>query len=79
MVSREKDDEFKMMSERMGRPYFELFRQPPALLRQPDGTWDPNPMAENIENLPGGYNYYYAMLGGEEQKIKAYVRVTSRT
>lgn len=69
----DKDDEFKMMSERMGRPYFELFRQPPALLRQPDGSWDPNPMAENIENLPGGYNYYYAMLGGEEQKIKAYV------
>ncbi len=52
-----------MMSERMGRPYFELFRRPPALLRQPDGTWDPNPMAENIEDLPGGYNYYYHARG----------------
>ena len=69
----EKDADFEMMSEQMGRPYFELFRQPPALLRQNDGTWRPNPYAENIENLPGGYNYYFAMLGAEEQKIKAYV------
>lgn len=69
----DKDKEFSMMSERMGRPYFKLFRQPPALLRQPDGSWLPNAMAENIENLPGGYTYYYAMLGSEEQKIKAYV------
>lgn len=68
-----KDKEFNMMSEQMGRNYFRLFRQPPALLRQPDGTWLPNPMAENIENLPGGYNYYYAQLGADEQKIKAYV------
>lgn len=68
-----KDAEFKMMSERMGRNYFRLFRQPPALLRQPDGSWLPNPHAENIENLPNGYAYYYAMLGADEQKIKAYV------
>lgn len=56
-----------------GRPYFKLFKQPPALLRQSDGTWAPNPYAENIENLPGGYAYYYAMLSAEDQKIKAYV------
>lgn len=68
-----KDDEFRMMSERMGRPYMELFAQPPALLRQPDGSWLPNANAENIENLPGGYTYYYAMLGADDQKIKAYV------
>lgn len=68
-----KDTEFAMMSERMNRPYMELFAQPPALLRQEDGTWTPNPYAENIENLPNGYTYYYAMLGAEEQKIKAYV------
>lgn len=69
----DKDKKFSEMSEQMNRPYFKLFRQPPALLRQPDGTWHANPMAENIENLPGGYNYYYAQLGAEEQKIKAYV------
>ena len=69
----EKDSEFEMMSKQMGRPYFELFRQPPALLRQSDGSWWPNPYSENIEHLPGGYNYYFAMLGAEEQKIKAYV------
>lgn len=69
----DKDKEFNMMTEQMGRPYFQLHRQPPALLREDGGKWRPNPMAENIENLPGGYNYYYAMLGSEEQKIKAYV------
>ena len=68
-----------MMSERMGRPYFELFRQPPALLRQPDGSWDPNPMAENIENLPGGYNYYYAMLGARSRRLRHMWKVSLRT
>ncbi len=64
-----------MIPERMGRPYFELFRQPPALLRQPDGDMGTreNPMAVNIENLPGGYNYYYAMPGGEEQKNQGHM------
>ncbi len=69
----EKDKEFNMISERSERTYFQLHRQPPALLRRPDGSWTPNPYAENIENLPDGYNYYYAMLGADEQKIKAYV------
>ncbi len=64
--------QFKMMSERMGRPYFWVIQtNHQLLLRQPDGTCGIlNPMAENIENLPGGYNYYYAMLGGEEQKTR---------
>lgn len=66
-------ERFDMMSAQMERPYFELFRQPPALIRQPDGTFTCNAMAENIENLPGGYTYYYAMLAAEDQKIKAYV------
>lgn len=55
------------------RRYFELFRQPPALLRQPDGTWKKNAFAENVDNLPGGYGYYINMLNDPEQKIKAYV------
>lgn len=69
----EKDEQFKMMSTKAGRNYFQLFRQPPALLRHSDGSWSPNPYAENIENLPDGYNYYYAMLAADDQKIKAYV------
>lgn len=56
-----------------GRPFFSLFKQPAALLRQPDGKWLPNAYAENIENLPGGYSYYVGMLNDPDQKIKAYV------
>lgn len=72
-------DDFKKtrttIERELGRPYFEIFQQPPALLR-PDEThdeWRPNPLAENVHNLPGGYGYYFAMLGGDEQKIAAYV------
>ena len=57
------------------REFFKLFQQPPALLR-PDATrkeWEENPLAENVHNLPGGYSYYFAMLGGSDQKIAAYV------
>lgn len=57
------------------RQFFELFQQPPALLR-PDSEhseWRPNPLAENVHNLPGGYAYYYNMLAGDDNKIAAYV------
>ena len=68
-----RDDEFKMIGGQVGRPYVEIFQQPPALLEQADGTWLPNPVAENIENLPGGYAYYFGMLASEREKINAYV------
>ena len=68
-----KDKEFEVISKNIGRPYMEIFKQPPALLEQPDGTWLPNATAENIENLPNGYGYYYSMLGAEREKINAYV------
>lgn len=58
-----------------GRPFFELFMQPPALIRpaEPGGIWLPNPAAENVHNLPGGYAYYFNMLAGSDHKIAAYV------
>lgn len=68
-----KDKEFAEISKRIGHPYMAIFKQPHALIEQADGSWLPNPMAENIENLPGGYAYYYAMLGAEREKINAYV------
>lgn len=68
-----KDKEFSEISKRIGRPYMEVFKQPPALIEQPDGRFLPNPQAENIENLPNGYGYYYSMLGAEREKINAYV------
>lgn len=44
---------------------FTFFNQPPALLYDPDtGTYTPNPDAENIEHLRGGYEYYLLQLEG---------------
>ncbi len=39
-----------------------LFIQPPALLKDGAGGFIPNPEAENISNLNGGYEYYYSKL-----------------
>lgn len=77
-----KNDTFEAL--KMMRPdgseYFKLYRNPPALLRPSDEAevhdplkWRPNPNAENIANLPGGYQYYYRMLTGTDDSIKAYV------
>lgn len=59
---------------------FKLYRCPPALIRPTDPNdwtdakkWSPNPKAENIANLPGGYMYYYKMLVNTDDEIKAYV------
>lgn len=54
-----------------------FFKQPGGLMcnRDADGkpvldengrmTWVPNPDAENVQNLPGGYEYYLRMMGGK--------------
>lgn len=67
--------EWRQYEEEMNRPYFELFRQPAALLRpaNPGDDWLPNPRAENIHNLKEGYGYYYKMLGDDNDSIIAYV------
>lgn len=49
---------------------YKLYVQPPALIEvdDPDNEgekiWAPNPDAENIQNLPKGYNYYLDKLPG---------------
>jgi hypothetical protein len=70
-----RDAQFATIERMMGRPFFELFRQPPALLRPatPDGDWMPSPTAENIRNLPGGYGYYVSMLSMDPPSIQAFV------
>ena len=51
-----------------------FYRQPPALLRDGPGRFKPNPLAENIANLPNGYNYYFNSIGGKDANwIRAYV------
>lgn len=51
---------------------FEVFKQPGGLMVDRDGRYVSNPMAENIANLPGGYDYYLRQLAG---KSKEWIRV----
>lgn len=46
---------------------WKMFKQPGALIALPDGTYIPNPKAENIKNLEGGYEYYFRQLAGAKQ------------
>jgi hypothetical protein len=46
---------------------FTFFRQPPALIYDAESdTYYPNPAAENIDHLDGGFNYYMAQLDGSK-------------
>jgi hypothetical protein len=50
--------------------------QPPAMFEDSEHEYGyaPNPDAENIKNLPGGYQYYYNAIGGKDKNwIRAYV------
>ncbi|GAB6037142.1 hypothetical protein JCM15519_17010 [Fundidesulfovibrio butyratiphilus] len=50
-----------------------FFRQPGGLIRK-NGKWVPNPAAENIANLNGGYDYYLRQLAGKsEEYITTYL------
>lgn len=78
----ERDQLFAELNEKIPHDkFFEPFTQPPGLIAPPDwaerpivaGEWSPNPAAENIENLQGGYGYYYAQLTSTPDKIRAYV------
>ena len=69
------DGEFAAIEKQLRRRYFRLHRQPAALLR-PDvehADWRPNPLAENVMNLPGGYGYYFGMLAMSDQDVQAFV------
>jgi len=46
-----------------------IFKQPGGLVRHPDDpdTYLPNPLAENINHLPGGYEYYYDQVNGSSR------------
>jgi len=53
---------------------YELFKQPGGLIHKEDGTYAPNPLAENIDNLPGGFEYYQRQIPGKQTNwIKSYV------
>jgi len=52
---------------------FKLFKQPGGLIDKA-GVYVPNPDAENIANLPGGYQYYLRQIAGKDKEwIKVFV------
>jgi len=52
---------------------YEFFKQPGGLI-EVNGKLEPNPLAENIPNLDGGYAYYYRQAAGKRKNwIKAQV------
>lgn len=51
-----------------------IFHQPPAMLKTESG-YEPNPDAENIEHLSGGFDYYrFMMTGQSEEFIRVFVQ-----
>lgn len=58
---------------RDGQKLYEFFRQPGGLVES-GGEYAPNPLAENISNLDGGYAYYFRQLVGKSREwIKAQI------
>lgn len=54
-------------------PGYSFFRQPGALLKRGD-NYVPNPKAENVANLPLGYEYWLRQVAGKsEEWIRVYV------
>lgn len=46
---------------------FDFFATPAPLIDNKDGTYTPSPQAENIDHLPGRYQYYLDMIAGNTQ------------
>jgi hypothetical protein len=57
---------------------YAIYKQPPALLKIPGKNgpvYVPNPEAENIRNLEGGYQYYLRQIPGKKEEwIDVFVR-----
>jgi hypothetical protein len=51
-----------------------FYDQPGALYRNETGEYLPNPAAENVQNIPNGYQYYLNMIPGKtDDWIKVFV------
>jgi hypothetical protein len=59
------------LSEKEKPADWEFFKQPGGLIEDA-GVYKPNPAAENIQNLPGGYQYYLRQVPG---KTKEWIKV----
>jgi hypothetical protein len=65
------DSWYYKLAEEQKPDGYKFFRQPGGLYlvtdkKDPDhGKYKPNPMAENVSNLPGGFQYYLRQLAGK--------------
>ena len=48
---------------------WEFFRQPGALIKEPNGWYKKNPLAENVKHQVLGYNYWFDQLGGMSPEL----------
>lgn len=62
-----KKSQNKPLARTMTAEIFDFFRGPAPLILEEDGTYTPNPDAENIAFLPGGYQYYLDMIAGNTE------------
>jgi hypothetical protein len=46
---------------------YRMFKQPSGLIKAANGSYEPNPLAENVGNFDIGYQYYYNMMVGMTQ------------
>ncbi len=56
------DHWYYKVAEEEKPPEWKFFRQAGGLFRDSEGRYHPNPDAENVFNLPGGYEYYMRQL-----------------
>lgn len=57
------DSWYYKLAEQIKDPKYAFYRQPAALIDRGNGVYEPNPEAENVENLPAGYDYYFQNVG----------------
>ena len=59
--------EDKALAIKQTKKIFEFFDGPSPLIKEDGGTYAPNPKAENIKHLPGGFQYYLDMIAGNTE------------
>lgn len=68
------DHWFYRLAEQKCPEGWAFYKQPGALIRKKDGSYVPNPEAENVAHLTDGYGYYHKMVPGKpEEHINVYV------
>ena len=68
------DHWYYRLSEELKPEGYEFFKQPPSLIKLEDGSYIPNPEAENAINQPLGYEYWLRQVHGKDQDwINVYI------